>query len=73
MTDQQQAALDLLRSCKLPSGSYFGMDCRMLARKLGTSPEGASRTASSLVRKGLAIRFTGGVGKQRVHYQAVAQ
>lgn len=47
-----------------------GFDLAELARLTDTSPEGAAATAASLVRHGYAVRFVGGVGRQRTHYQA---
>lgn len=64
MTTQQRAALDVLRA------EDRGYDADELARRLDTSPEGAARTAASLVRRGLVGRFRGGVGRQRVHWYA---
>lgn len=71
LTAQQRAALDVLEA-----EPRRGFDCDELARRLSDragSPiprEGAATTAASLVRRGLAVRFVGGVGRQRVHFQA---
>lgn len=59
---------DLLRI--LESEPRRGFDLPELAGKLETSPEGAASTAASLLRRELVDRFVGGVGRQRVHYQA---
>lgn len=64
LTERQRRVLDVLRS--QPNA---GFDLASLSERVGTSPEGAARTASSLVRRGLVVRFVGGVGPQRVHYQ----
>ena len=67
LTVKQRALLEVLRSdvCR-------GFDLAELSRRLDAPSEGLSRTAGSLIRRGLAIRFIGGVGpRQRVHYQAV--
>lgn len=71
LSDKQQALLDALQS-EPPnrSGSYRGYDLAELSRITGSPPEGLSRTASSLIKRGLVVRFVGGVGRQRVHYSA---
>lgn len=48
-----------------------GFDLAELADKLGVSEQGAAMTASSLLRRRLVVRFVGGVGRQRVHFQSV--
>jgi len=50
MTKQQRRALEILTSWPQT------MDVPTLAHQLGTSPQGAARTASSLVGQGLAYR-----------------
>jgi DNA-binding MarR family transcriptional regulator len=67
LTKKQRLALDVLRS-----EPNRGFDLTELARHLDTSPEGAARSVASLWHRGLAHRFMGGVGRQRVHYQAAA-
>lgn len=66
LTWQQSVMVGLL-----DDNAARGFTCEELAAELGTSPQGAARTAASLVRRGLAVRFTGGVGTLRVHYRAV--
>lgn len=61
MTDQQERALALLRAER---GRLFSP--RTVAEALGTSPEGAAVTCSSLVKKGLAER----VRRGRIFYRA---
>lgn len=46
-----------------------GIDVPTLAQRTGQPKEGAAATASSLIRRGLALRFVGGVLAHRVHYQ----
>lgn len=67
LTRRQLAALDVLRA-QAPAG----VDVEHLATALGTTREGAAQTAASLVRRGLAERWIGGVGRQRVHYSSPA-
>ena len=64
LTHAQQHLLDTLWTAP-----NRGFDCDELARLTETTPQGAARTASSLVRRGLVDRFVGGVGPQRVHFQ----
>lgn len=72
LTARQEQALELLRAARMPGNrGYYGLDLAHLAKALGTSPEGAAATCSSLARRGLATAFRGGVGRQRMHYQAV--
>lgn len=65
LTGKQRAVLDVLLS-----EPRRGFDLEEIARRADTSPEGAARTASSLAKHGFAVRFVGGVGPQRVHYQS---
>lgn len=65
LSARQSELLDLLQA-----EPRRGFDLAELAHRLSTSPEGAAKTAASLRRRGLADRFVGGVGRQRVHYQA---
>lgn len=65
LTKRQREALAVLHSDR-----RRGFDLAELAQRLDTSPEGAAQTAASLARNGFAVRFVGGVGRQRVHYQA---
>lgn len=67
MTPRQKELLSILRS------EPRGFDRDELARRLDTSVEGVGQTAASLVRRGLAVRFVGGVGPQRVHWQAAGE
>lgn len=68
LTGQQRRALAVLTS-----EPRRGFDCDELAKLLLCPREGAATTASSLVRRGLAVRFVGGVGRRRVHFQAAGR
>lgn len=68
LTKHQRAVLGVLQF-----EPTRGFDLDEIAKRAGTSPEGAARTASSLAKHGFAVRFVGGVGPQRVHYQSAAQ
>lgn len=73
LTARQERALEVLRSAVTPGRGYHGLDLAELAKQLGTSPEGAAMTCSSLARRGLAEAFHGGVGRRRMHYQATGE
>lgn len=68
LSARQRAALEVLRSAP-----NRGFDLAELAKRLETSTHGAAATMASLRRHGFADRFIGGVGPQRVHYQAAAR
>jgi DNA-binding IscR family transcriptional regulator len=65
LTPKQRAMLDLLRT-----EPDRGFDLIELCHRLDVPWQGASRTGSSLTRRGLAVSFLGGVGGWRVHYQS---
>lgn len=67
MTKHQQRLLDVLRS-----EANRGFDVDELAQRLGTPRAGVVRTASSLVRRGCAIRFTTNLGGTRAMYQSAS-
>lgn len=58
LTDQQRACLDVLSHA-------VALKPSTLAAALGTSPEGAAKTASSLVRRGLASRVVVRAGRRQ--------
>ena len=66
LTEKQSRALALLNS-----EPGRGFDLAELARRLNAPPNGLSRTLGSLIDRGLVERYRGGVGRTRMHYQAV--
>ena len=69
LTEQQRRVLYALHDAH-DGKRFVGVDADTLAAKLGLSPTGANVSAASLVRRGLADVFLGGVGRIRRHYVA---